>query len=159
MLHIATSNEFMDWQKYPKRKKSIRIRQPETLHCIKCPTFPGMRGSTLDILLHDFQFFFAKVLIEMPAHTNSFIVLCDGVKSDFMACARQSDSELVLLSQLDAGPSRRPGRTASAAVGWPGAAPLAAWALMRSVLMHWKRHGQAGGRCGCSARRASPASR
>ena len=123
MLHIATSNEFMDLQKYPKRKNSIRIRQPETLHCIKCPTFPGMRGSTLDILLHDFQFFFAKVLIEMPAHKYSFIVLCDGVKSDFLACARQSDSELVLLSQLDAGPSRRPGSTASAAVWWPGAAP------------------------------------
>ena len=57
-----------------------------------------MRGSTLDILMHDFQFFFAKVLIEMPAHTNSFIVLCDGVKSDFMACARQSDLELVNLT-------------------------------------------------------------
>ena len=121
-----------------------------------------MRGSTLDILLHDFQlfnYFSPKVLIEIPAHINSFIVLCDGVKSDSMACARQSDKELVLLSQLDAGPIRRPGCTASAAVGWPGAAPLAAWALMRSVLMHWNRHGQAGGRCGCSARRASPASR
>ena len=67
----------------------------------------------------------------MPAHTNSFIVLCDGVKSDFMACARQSDSELVLLSQLDAWPSRRPGSTARAAGGGPGAAPQAAWALMQ----------------------------
>ena len=112
-----------------------------------------MRGSTLDILLHDFQlfnFFFAEgliTLIEIQAHANSVIVLCDGVKSEFMACARQSDSELVLLSQLDAtagGPSRRSGRTASAAIGWPGAAPWAAWALMQSVLMHWKRHGQAG---------------
>ena len=155
MLHIATSNEFMDWQKYPKRKKSIRIRQPETLHCIKCPTFPGMRGSTLDILLHDFQFFFAKVLIAMPAHTNSFIVLRWRQIGFYGLCP----TVLVLLSQLDVGPSRRPGRTASAAVGWPGAAPRAAWALMRSVLMHWKRHGQAGGRCGSSARRASPASR
>ena len=54
-----------------------------------------MHSSTLDILLHDFQFFFAKVLIEMPAHPNSFIVLCDGVNSDFMACARQSDLDLV----------------------------------------------------------------
>ena len=34
----------------------------------------------------------------MQAHTNSFIVLCDGVKSDFMACARQSDLELVNLT-------------------------------------------------------------
>ena len=99
------------------------------------------------------------LLIEMQAHTNIFIVLCDGVKSDFMAFARQSDSELVLLSQLDFGPSRQPGHTASAAVRWPGAAPRGAWALMRSVLMHWKRHGQAGRRCWSSARRVSPASR
>ena len=78
------------------------------------------------------QFVFSpNGLIEIPAHTNSFIVLCNGVKSEFMACARQSDSELVLLSQLDAGPSRRPGSTASAAVWWPGAAPRAAWALMQ----------------------------
>ena len=90
MLHIATSNAFMDWQKYPKRRKSIRILQPETLDSIKRHTFPVMGGRTLDFPLHDpaLQFFFVpNVLIEMPAHTNSFIVLCNGLKSDFMACA------------------------------------------------------------------------
>ena len=82
-----------------------------------------MRGSTLDILLHDFQlfnFFFAKVLIEMPAHTNSFIVLCDGVKSDFMACARQSDLELVNLTPgRVVGPAALPVRPS----GGPGPHP------------------------------------
>ncbi len=99
----------MDWQKYPKSKKSIRIRQPETLDCIKCSTFPGMGGSTLYIILHDstLQFFCAKDFIEIPAHTNSFIVLCNGVISDVMACARQSDSEPVFLRHLDTGPSRQ----------------------------------------------------
>jgi hypothetical protein len=99
MLHIATSNGFMDWQKYPKRRKSIRILQPETLDSIKWHTFPVMGGRTLDFPLHDpaLQFFFVpNVLIEMPAHTNSFIVLCNGLKSDFMTCActSPSDSEL-----------------------------------------------------------------
>jgi hypothetical protein len=42
----------MDWQKYPKRRTSIRIRQPETLDSIKCHTFPGMGGRAFDILLH-----------------------------------------------------------------------------------------------------------
>ena len=76
-----------------------------------------------------------------------------------MTCAHQSDLELVLLSQLNAGPSRRPGRTAIVAVGWPGAAPRVARALNQSVLMHGQRHGWAGGRCGSRARRATPASR
>ena len=95
MLHIATSNGFMDWQKYPKRRKSIRILQPETLDSIKRHTFPVMGGRTLDFPLHypALQFFFVpNVLIEMPAHTNSFIVLCNGLKSDFMACACTSPS-------------------------------------------------------------------
>ena len=78
MLHIAVSNRFMDCHKYPKSRTSIRIQQPEILDSIKCHTFPGMGGKTLDILLHDstLQFFFVpKVLIEMPAHTYSFIVI------------------------------------------------------------------------------------
>ena len=93
MLHIATSNGFMDWQKYPKRRKSIRILQPETLDSIKRHTFPVMGGRTLDFPLHDpaLQFLFVpNNLIEMQAHTNSFIVLC---KSDFMACAGVHEPE------------------------------------------------------------------
>ncbi len=58
MLHIETSNWFMDWQKYPKSKMSIRIWQHETLDSVKCHTFPGLRSKTLDILLHYFHFFF-----------------------------------------------------------------------------------------------------
>jgi hypothetical protein len=66
----------MDWQKYPKSRTSIRIRQPETLDSIKCHTFPGIGGQTWDILLRNstLQFFgVPKVLIE-PTHTNSFIL-------------------------------------------------------------------------------------
>jgi hypothetical protein len=86
MRHIVTSNWFMDWQKYPKSRTSIRIRQAETLDSIKCHTFPGMGGRTLvpgmggrtlDILLHALN----------SSHLNSFIVLCNGVESGFMACA------------------------------------------------------------------------
>jgi hypothetical protein len=38
----------------------IRIRQPETLDSIKCHTFPGLGGKTLDILLHDSTLQFLK---------------------------------------------------------------------------------------------------
>ncbi len=65
MRNIATSNWFMDWQKYPKSRTSIKIWQPETLDSIKCHTFPGMGGRTLDILLHPLNssiFFVPKVL-------------------------------------------------------------------------------------------------
>jgi len=56
MRHIATCHWFMDWQKYPKSRTSIRIRQPETLDSKACHTFPGMGGRTLEeILLHDFK--------------------------------------------------------------------------------------------------------
>ncbi len=98
MLHIAMSNWFMDWQKYPKSKMSIRIWQHETLDSIKCHTFPGLGSRTLDILLHNFRIFFVpKVLIEIPAHTNNFIV----IPARFV-CARASQSDHVLPSQLDA---------------------------------------------------------
>ncbi len=30
----------MDWQKYPKSRKSIRINQPQTLESKECPTLP-----------------------------------------------------------------------------------------------------------------------
>ena len=58
---------------------------------MKCHTFPGLGGKTLDILLHDptLQFIFVpKVLIEMPAHTNSFVVTPAQV---VRARAHQSD--------------------------------------------------------------------
>ncbi len=80
----------MDLQKYPM---SIRIRQPGTLESIICHTFPGMEGRTLDMIVHNSTlqlFLVPKVLIEMPAHTNSFIVLCNGVEWDFMACVYTS---------------------------------------------------------------------
>ena len=91
MQHIATSNGSMDWHKYPKSRTSIRLGQPETLDSIKYHTFPGFRGKTLDILWHDstLQFFCVpNVLIEMPAHINSFIVIPARL---LHARARQSD--------------------------------------------------------------------
>jgi hypothetical protein len=60
-VHLSWRIPIMDWQKYPKSRTSIRIWQPETLDSIKCHTFPGMGGRTLeDILLHDstLQLFF-----------------------------------------------------------------------------------------------------
>ena len=57
---ISTSNGFMDWNKYPKSRTLIRIRHPETLDSIKCHTFPGLGGKTLDILLHDSTLQFLK---------------------------------------------------------------------------------------------------
>jgi hypothetical protein len=78
MLHIAMSNGSMDWHKFPKSRTSIRILQPKTLDSIKCHTFPGLGGKSLDILLHysPLQLFFApNVLTEMSAHTNSYIVI------------------------------------------------------------------------------------
>jgi hypothetical protein len=79
--------------------KSIRIRQPETLDSIKCHTFPGMGGRTLDILLHTLNssiFCVPKVLIQL-AHLNS--LLCFALASNRVlwlvrAQARQSDLEL-----------------------------------------------------------------
>jgi hypothetical protein len=54
----------MDWQKYPKSRMSIKIRQPETLDSIKCHTFPGMGDRTLKDTSRTIQFFFVpKVLI------------------------------------------------------------------------------------------------
>jgi hypothetical protein len=75
----------------------------------------------------------------MQAHTNRFIVLCNSVESDFMACARQSDSEPVHPRHLDAWLSRQVRRHCDiAAARWPGAVTRAARALNRSVLMHWQ---------------------
>ncbi len=65
MRHIATSNWFMDWQKYPRSRTSIRVRQPEALDSIKCHTFPCMDGRILDILLHNstLQKYFAPQIV------------------------------------------------------------------------------------------------
>ena len=44
MLHIATSNGFMDWQKYPKRRKSyFHCTQPPLTEVTKllCPHHEG----------------------------------------------------------------------------------------------------------------------
>jgi hypothetical protein len=74
-----------------KSRTSIRLGQPETLDSIKYHTFPGFKGKTLDILWHDstLQFFFVpNVLIEIPAHINSFIVIPAQL---LHARARQSD--------------------------------------------------------------------
>jgi hypothetical protein len=91
MTHIVTPNWFMDWQKYPKSKMSIRIWQPETLDRIKCHTFPGLGSRTLDILLllHDFQFCFcAKGFNWVTCPLKQFN--CDTCPGP--VCARQSDS-------------------------------------------------------------------
>ena len=46
MLQIATSNGSMDWEKYPKSRKSIRMKHPKTLESKTIYTFPEMRGGT-----------------------------------------------------------------------------------------------------------------
>ena len=58
MLHIATSKGFMEWQNYPRNRKSIRIRQPETLDSKRCPTVPGMGGCIFSIFLHTSLYLF-----------------------------------------------------------------------------------------------------
>jgi hypothetical protein len=67
-----------------------------------------MGGRALDILVHNSIFCVPKVLIVMPAHTNSFM-FANGVESDFMAlCVHESASltrnygTCILPSQLDA---------------------------------------------------------
>ena len=44
VLQTVTSNGQMDWQNYPKSRKSIRIKQTQTLESTECPTFPKKRG-------------------------------------------------------------------------------------------------------------------
>ncbi len=43
MLQVSTCNWWMEWQKYPKNRKWIRIQQSNTLGCKTCLAFPGMR--------------------------------------------------------------------------------------------------------------------
>jgi hypothetical protein len=63
----------MDWQKYPKSRKSIRIKQTQTLESKECPTFPGMGGGLCAI-----HFDSPRVPIflknEEPAHTKRILM-------------------------------------------------------------------------------------
>ncbi len=86
MLHIVMSNVSMDWHKYPKSRKSIRIQQPATLYIIICHTFPGLGGKTLDIARFASSIFFCAKCFNCDA--NSFIVIPAGLVH---AEARQSD--------------------------------------------------------------------
>ncbi len=54
---IMMPNGSMDWDKYPKSRKSIRIQQPEILDIITCHTFPGLGGKPLDIALFNSSIF------------------------------------------------------------------------------------------------------
>ncbi len=93
MQQIAISKGLMDWQKYPKNRKSITIQQPKTLDSKTCPTFPVMGGGTLVCISSNFKlnylfyFFVPQVLVVEPAYTSNFIVFCNGVELGFMACA------------------------------------------------------------------------
>ena len=71
------------------------MKQPKTLESKTFHTFPEMGGGTfikhLELDLPGLIFAFScvqKVLNEEPAHTNSFIVFCNGVESGFMAADR-----------------------------------------------------------------------
>ncbi len=94
----------MDWQKCPKSKMSIKIRQPKTLDSIKCHTFSGLGSRTLDILLHNstLQLFCAKGFNWNTCPHKQFY--CDTGQ----ACACTSPPVLLayfqLPSQLDAWP-------------------------------------------------------
>jgi hypothetical protein len=85
----------MHREECPKSRKSIRIKQPKTLESKIFHTFPGMGGGTfvkhffqLDLTLRVRQ----RFLNEEPAHTNGFIVFCNGVESGFMARAYEPGS-------------------------------------------------------------------
>jgi hypothetical protein len=92
MRHIATSNWFMDWQKYPKSRMSIKIWQPETLDSIKCHTFPGMGDRTLKDTSRTIQFFFVpKVLIHPGGPLKWFYCALQWRRIWFYG---QSDTEL-----------------------------------------------------------------
>ncbi len=71
---------------------SIRIRQPETLDSINCHIFPELLGRQWTFSWHysTLKTNCATGLIDLLAHTYRFIVLCNGVRSDFMACVCMS---------------------------------------------------------------------
>jgi hypothetical protein len=85
------------------------MKQPKTLESKTFHTFPEMGGGTfvkhfeLDLpgLILPLRWCVPKVLNEEPAHTNSFILFCNGVESGFMARAYEPSS---LTRNSQAGP-------------------------------------------------------
>ncbi len=115
--------------KYPKSRTSIRMLQPETLDRIKCHTFPGLGGKALDILVYD-STLQNKIVpwgkgfkIEMPAHTNSFIVIPARLvrvrAGQFDLCTSKSTWRL---SKSCVGPTSLASTGGLAAGCWPGPA-------------------------------------
>ncbi len=115
MRQIATSNWFMDWQKYPKSRTSIRIWQPETLDSIKCHTFPGMGDRSLKDTSCTIQFFFVpKVLIHPGGPLKWFYCALQLCRIWFYGLCVHEPASLTwnygtheLPSQLDAWPRAR----------------------------------------------------
>ncbi len=79
MQNPAKSNGCMNWSKYPKNRKLIRIQQPETQKSKNVLPFQGWEVATCAQFIGTynlpFQLFSPIVLIQMLAHTNNFIVL------------------------------------------------------------------------------------
>jgi hypothetical protein len=63
----------MDWQKYPKSRKSIRIKQTQTLESKECPTFPELRGG-LCATHFDSPRVPKDLKNEEPAHTKRILM-------------------------------------------------------------------------------------
>ncbi len=62
----------MDWKKYPKSRKSIRIKQTQTLESKECPTFSEMGGG---LCATHFDSSVPKVLKnEEPARTKRILM-------------------------------------------------------------------------------------
>ena len=73
VLQTVTSNGQMDWQNYPKSRKSIRIKQTQTLESTECPTFPKKKGSLCTTHFDSPRV--PKVLKnEEPAHTKRILM-------------------------------------------------------------------------------------
>ena len=75
------------------------MKQPKTLESKTYHTFPEIgSGTFVEQLVLDLpglifaSSFVPKVLNEEPAHTNSFILFCNGVESGFMARAYEPSS-------------------------------------------------------------------
>jgi hypothetical protein len=87
MLQISKSNGWMDWQKYPKNRKWIRIERSKALGCQTCLAFPGTRVQYFVYIPLPLRFFFLPKVLIQPAHTSNVFVFCNSVESSFMACA------------------------------------------------------------------------
>ncbi len=95
------SNWFMEWHKYPRNRKSIRIRQPETLDSRQWPTFPGVGGCIFCIfsrmILHLFDFLVPTGLIEMSAHRINLLCFAMALKRILWLVLANCTSLAVLL--------------------------------------------------------------